>query len=98
MKTGASILRRRTSQGSIIRLPDGSGYGWALEGGRIEPLIDVVRAGIQVLARDEKCVATEAGGCGDDAGNGAGLAVLQSEDPIGAPTAQDSVNGAVTVG
>src|ERR1019366_7300789 len=93
MITGTKELRRGAAHWSIVGLPDGSCHRWAREGRGIDPLIHIVRTRGDALAGNQQGIVAIVGRSADHAGHGIRLAILQGQNPVGAPSAEHGLNG-----
>jgi len=97
VKTGAVELRRSSAQRGVVGLPDGRSDRGAGERRRINPVIHIVRTGGYALAGNQQGVAAVIRSRADHAPYGPWLAILQSQDPVGAPTAEKRIHGTAAV-
>ena len=94
METRSTELARPTAQWAVVSLPDGRRNWGRCEGCRVHPLIHIVLSGIQIHPGNFQGIAAETRSRCDGARDRTGLAVLQSQDPVGVPTAHDRVEHA----
>ena len=91
-------LRRSTAENRTIGLANRRRDRRASEGSRVQPLVHVMRAGVDVLSRNEQSVAAKTRSRLIDAVNGKRLTVLERENPVGFPASQYGVDSLLAVG
>src|SRR6266436_8696205 len=82
-------LRILTTQGGVIGLANRRSHGRIAEGRGVEKLVDAMRSGmrIKILPRHHEGGTTKIGGSGDRASQSERESILESVDPLGAPSA-----------
>jgi len=94
VKTGTDHLTSRSAQGSEIALSIYGDNRRIRERCRIHPLIDIMLSTYRILSRNHQGNAAHAGGSGDVAGYGERYAILQSQNTVHSPAANDLVHHA----
>src|SRR2546423_2945112 len=84
-------LRRSTAENRTIGLANRRRDRRASEGSRVQPVVHVMRAGVDVLSGNEQSVAAKTPGRLIYAVNGKKLTVLEGENPDGFPASQYGV-------
>src|SRR2546430_17467876 len=80
MESRTIELRRRTAENRTIGLANRRRDRRASEGSRVQPVVHVMRAGVDVLSGNEQSVATKTRSRLIDAVNGKRLTVLEREN------------------
>ena len=83
-----------TAQGGVIGLANRRSHGRIAESRGVEKLVDAMRSGmrIKILTRHHKGGTAKIGGSGGRASHGKRESILESEDPLGAPSANRLVD------
>src|SRR5437762_14031703 len=89
MEAGRNHLGCPSAQWSEISLADRSRSRRVGKGGGIDPLVDVVLAAVSVLSRHKQGVAADSRCPSCDTVDGLGLAVVQCENSIHAPSPEN---------
>src|SRR5215831_1234488 len=97
MKTGPDEIARTSTQGTIVGLADRGGQGGCRIGLGIQPLIYVVWAGVRIYFLHFVGITAKTGSSGTRTGNCSGLSILERQNPVGAPSPEESVNEAARV-
>src|SRR5437879_12374236 len=92
MESSTIEQRRRTAENRTIGLANRRRDRRASEGSRVQPLVHVMRAGVDVLSGNEQSVAAKTRSRLIDAVNGKRLTVLERENPVGFPVSQYGVD------
>src|SRR2546430_5766123 len=98
MESRTIELRRSAAENRTIGLANRRRDRRASEGSRVQPVVYVMQAGVDVLSGNEQSVAAKTRGRLIDAVNGKRLTVLECENPVGFPASQYGVDSLPSVG
>src|SRR5262249_60179866 len=97
MKAGPDKVAGTSTQGTIVGLADRGGQGRCRIGLWIQPLIYAVWARVRIHSLHFVGITAKTGSSGDRTGNCSGLPILKGQNPVGAPSPEESVNDTTCV-